>query len=290
MISEHSLSNRGSNFEQYASDSALPTRFRRSLHGKVTMSPDWQTLGPHSMKERLLQLHGASSACIVESTARRSVDLGRILQLDADIGLWETAIAGRPEHHVLAEARRELGFTVYSACSGLYLQAFSNLRVFLELSFAAIAFSVDDLGRRQWLADDTSFSFRRKLTDDDGLFSPAYLKAYRVDAINEAPEFRELARLAYSHCSEFVHGKLPVTKRLPSTLRYSDDALFDWAQTARSAARCVIFLIYCRYAEEFLLSDNGQLADTLTHSLGHLASVRKLIGLPVTNRSSDASS
>jgi len=248
-----------------------------------------QTSGPNDMKDRLLWIHQASGTCIEESTSHRSTELGRILQLDADIGLWEVAIAGRPGHDVLAKARRELGFTVYSACSGLYLQAFSNLRVFLELSFAAIAFSVDDLRRRQWLADDFSFSFSKKITEDDGLFSHAYLKAYRVDAIGEASEFRELARRAYSHCSQFVHGKLPVTERLPSTLRYSDDALLDWARTARDAARCVIFLIYCRYADEFLPSDNGRLAETLVHSLGHLSSVRRAVGLPVVDRGSDAS-
>ena len=241
------------------------------------------------MKDRLLRLHRASGTCIAESTSRRSTELGRILQLDADIGLWEVAVAGRPEHDVLAKARRELGFTVYSACSGLYLQAFSNLRVFLELSFAAIAFSVDDLRLRQWLADDLSFSFSKEITEGDGLFSPAYLKAYRADTIDEAPEFRDLAEQAYRHCSQFVHGKLPVTGRLPPMLRYSDEALLDWARTARNATRCVIFLIYCRYADEFLPSDDGRLAETLVHSLGHLPSVRKTVGLPVVSRGSDAS-
>lgn len=240
------------------------------------------------MKDRLLWLHQASRMCIVESTSRRSTELGKILQLDADIGLWEVAIAGRPEHAILAKARRELGFTVYSVCSGLYLQAFSNLRVFLELSFAAIAFSVDDLRRRQWLADDFFFSFSKKITEDDGPFSSAYLKAYCVGAIDEAPEFRELAQRTYRHCSHFVHGKLPVTERLPSTLQYSDDALLDWAKTARDAARCVIFLIYCRYANELLSPDNGRLAETLVHSLGSLPSVRKAVGLPVVSRGSDA--
>jgi hypothetical protein len=247
-----------------------------------------QNSGPQGMKHRLLWLHEASRACIDESTSRRSTELGGVLQLDADIGSWEAAITGRPEHEVLAKARRELGFTVYSACSGLYLQAFSNLRVFMELSFAAITFSVDDLRRRQWLADDFSFSFSKKVAEEDGLFSSAYLKAYREDAIEEAVQFRQLAQRIYRHCSQFAHGKLPVTERLPDTLRYSDDALVDWARTARDAARCVIFLIYCRYADELLPSDNGLLASTLAHSLSHLSSVRKAVGLPVVDRVSDA--
>jgi hypothetical protein len=253
------------------------------------MPANQQTSGHQGIRDRLLGLHGVSRLCIDESTSRRSTELGRILQLDADIGSWESALTGRPEQKVLAKARRELGFTVYSACSGLYLQAFSNLRIFLELSFAAVAFSVDDLRRRQWLVDDFSFSFSKEISDADGLFSPAYLKAYHEAAVDEAAEFQERARRAYHHCSQFVHGKLPVTERLPSALQYSDDALLDWAQTARDAARCVIFLIYCRYADEFLPTDNGQLAETLVHSLGHLPSVRKAVGLPVVNRASDAS-
>src|SRR5688500_14096086 len=98
------------------------------------MATHRQPVGQHRLKEHLLWLHNASELCIEESTVRHSVELGRILQLDADIALWEGAIDGRPEHNVLAKARRELGFTIYSASSGLYLQAFSNLRVFIELS------------------------------------------------------------------------------------------------------------------------------------------------------------
>ncbi|MEU4620252.1 hypothetical protein AB0G04_09785 [Actinoplanes sp. NPDC023801] len=208
--------------------------------------------------------------------------------MDADIGSWEAFLRGRPEHEVLVKARRELGFTVYSASSGLYLQAFANLRVFLELSFAAIAFSVDDLRRRQWMADEASFSFTKKVVEDDGFFSATYLKAYRPAAIKEAAEFREMARATYHHCSQFVHGKLPVTERLPPTLTFSDDALVDWARTARDAARCVIFILYCRYADEFLPIDDGRLAETLSHALGHLPSVRRMLGLPLLRRDHDA--
>jgi hypothetical protein len=85
----------------------------------------------------------------------------------------------------------------------------------------------------------------------------------------------------YRHCSEFVHGKLTLVQTLPTTLAYSDEALSDLVGTTKSAARTVLFLLYCRYADELIASDSGQLAETLAHNLGHLKSVRKLIGHPV---------
>jgi hypothetical protein len=209
--------------------------------------------------------------------------------LDADIGVWEKAIDGRPEHPILAVARRELGFTVYAASSGLYLLAYSNLRVFLELSFAAIEFSIDDLRRRQWLADATKFSFSGRLNLDDGFFSKAFLQVYRPDATSEAREFRTLAERSYDHCSQFVHGKMAFTNRLPETLQYSADAVADWAATARDAARAVLFVLYCRYADDLLPSDGGRLEDTLAHSFARLWSVRKAIGLPTGDRTSHES-
>ncbi len=220
-----------------------------------------------ALEERLIRLHDAAKHCIKLASANHAAELGRVLRLDADIGVWEKAIDGRPEHLILADARRELGFTVYAASSGLYLQAYSNLRVFLELSFAAIEFSIDDLRRRQWLADATQFSFSGRLNPDDGFFSKAFLQAYRPDATSEATEFRALAARSYHHCSQFVHGKMTFTNRLPETLEYSANALTDWAGTARDAAR-----------------DDGRLADTLAHSFGRLWSVRKAIGLPIGDR------
>ena len=54
---------------------------------RVNMPAHQQTSGRQGMKDRLLGLHGASRMCIEESARLHSTELGRILQLDADIDM-----------------------------------------------------------------------------------------------------------------------------------------------------------------------------------------------------------
>lgn len=229
-------------------------------------------------------LAGLSNDVIRTSTTKCGVNLGVILQLEADIGLWEARMSGRPESGQLADARRELGFATYAACSGLYRMAFGGVRTFLELSFAAVYFSANELHRRQWVSDRRDFSWSDALDENSGVLSKPFMREFFEHDVREAEMYAAMAARAYRHCSQFVHGKLAVTEALPRDISFSEVALDDWVTTARNAAQAVLFLLYGRYSADFLPGDNGQLGATLEHSFSHLKSVRTALGLPLEER------
>ncbi|MFB8213570.1 hypothetical protein [Streptomyces anulatus] len=228
-----------------------------------------------------LHLSQLSSDVIRESTSECSTTLGEILQLEADIGLWEARMAGRPEAQQIADARRELGFATYAACSGLYRLAFSGLRTFLELSFAAVYFSANELHRRQWISDRRDFSWSEALDEEKGILAPKFMQEFLPEGVSEAQNYAAMAARSYRHCSQFIHGKSAVTKTVPHDLSFSQESLTDWAATGRNAAQAVLFALYGRYAVEFLPTDGGRLGATLEHWFSHLKSVRGTLGLPV---------
>ncbi|MER6322745.1 hypothetical protein [Streptomyces coelicoflavus] len=228
-----------------------------------------------------LHLSQLSSDVIRKSTSECSTTLGEILQLEADIGLWEARMTGRPEAQQIADARRELGFATYAACSGLYRLAFSGLRTFLELSFAAVYFSANELHRRQWISDKRDFSWSDALDEEKGVLAPKFVQEFLPEGVNEAQSYAAMAAKSYRHCSQFIHGKSAVTKTLPSNVSFSQESLADWAATGRNAAQSALFSLYGRYAVEFLPTDNGKLGATLEHWFSHLKSVRGTLGLPV---------
>ncbi|MGW2669302.1 hypothetical protein ACWC5F_14660 [Streptomyces sp. NPDC001272] len=207
--------------------------------------------------------------------------LGGILQLEADIGSWEARMTGRPEAAQISDARRELGFASYAASSGLYRLAFSGIRTFLELSFAAVYFSANELERRQWVSDRKDFSWSQALDENSGVLSRSFMQEFLNEGVLEAGPYAGAAAKAYRHCSQFIHGKLAVTQTLPRELTFSSEALRDWTSTATDAAQSVLFLLYGRYSAELLPGDDGSLAATLEHSFAHLRSVRSTLGLPV---------
>jgi hypothetical protein len=227
------------------------------------------------IERTLLDLHAAAARCLSLATEQHAAKIGKVLQHDIDIGLWEAGIRHRYEVQLLGGARRELGYSVYCASTGLYAQAFSSLRLFLELSFATVAFSVNELEWRKWRDDRKDFSWSNALDKEEGVLSPSFVREFYSDAAADAPTYREMAQRTYRHCSQHIHGKLAVTRSLPQVLEYKPEALMTWCSTANNAAESVLYVLYCRYGDTLLPNDDGRLAATLEHSFSHLASVRR---------------
>jgi hypothetical protein len=244
---------------------------------------------PSDIDEHLLALHAQVGSNISSATSGYGPKLGRLLQLDVDIRHWEKSLLSRPEVDQLTAARRELGFAIYAASGGLYLHAYAGLRLFLELSFASVYFSANELHRRRWIADRADFSWSKALDETNGVLAPDFVIEFSAAATEDATQFAQSAASCYRHCSQFVHGKLAATRSLPDTMVFSQEVLEDWLKTAAEAARAVLFLLYARYGDELLPSDaDGQLATTIESWFGNLTRVRRRLGLPVEEEAPDA--
>lgn len=234
------------------------------------------TLGEH-----LFGLHEEARRSIEQSILEQPTQLGRLLQLDLDVRSWESCLTGTPSVDQLAHARKDLAFAIYSASSGAYSHAYAGLRLFLELGFASVFFSVNELKRRMWHSDRFDFSWSKALDENDGVLSARFVREFNVEACQDAPIYAKRAAECYRKCSEFMHGKSHYTRKLPSVLSYSSDVMRDWCETACVAAECLLFLLFCRFAGELLPTSSARIGQSLEFSFGHLAYVRKVLGLPV---------
>lgn len=246
----------------------------------MTKSPGNTESSP--VRSHLLALHQESANIVRRSVDEHGAQLGRLLQLDVDIRAWEDRLSSRPEVTQLTTARRELGFAIYAVGSGLYVHGYAGLRLFLELSFAAVYFSAHELHRRKWLNDRADFSWSKALDEDQGVLAPSFIREFCVSGAAQAPSYAGQAAKCYRHCSQFLHGKDASTKLLPQTLSYSPDVLSDWLTNAISGAVAVLYLLYARYGDELLRhDDDGRLGTTLESSFSHLPEIRLVLGLPV---------
>lgn len=237
---------------------------------------------PGPIAVSMAALHGMAAEVLGAAIQERREDLGALLQLDRDLYEWERRLAHKPEGPQLTEARRHLGWAIYTATTGLYSLAYSALRVTLELSFAAVHFSANELHRRRWVGDRADFSWSKAIDADEGVLARGFLVEFNRLAADEAGQFASRAAESYRRCSQFMHGKLAATQTVPKQLTYSADVLDDWIKTGRKVGEAVLFLLYARYGEELLKDDpEGRLAETLEHTMGHLRCVRIDLGLPV---------
>ncbi|MDQ0757313.1 hypothetical protein [Arthrobacter sp. B3I4] len=219
---------------------------------------------------------------IDEALREQRGSVGRLLSLDHAMKAWEDLLTNEPEGTLIINGRREFGRAIYLACGGHYGAAFAGLRLYLELSFAAIFFSANELKRRKWLADSYDFSWSAALNEADGVLSSDFVGAFNQSAVVDAQSYKAKAAAVYRDCSQFIHGKESSTSTIPSQLVYSQNTLEQWCKLASDAIECVQVLFFSRYGQELLPSDSGSVENTMLETIAHLPSVRKILETPRT--------
>ncbi len=231
-----------------------------------------------SLDDHLHALSQAASDCLTVALQHHRHGLGQVHQLDVDILAWISRIRG-PERELLQAARRELAFAEYTVAAGLYRQAYSGLRLFLELSFAAVYFSANEFARRQWVSDRTDFSWAKALDQEAGVLSASFVREFAPTAVSNAPTYASAAARCYRECSQFVHGKARTSALLPQRLIYQDAVVAAWCDQAKAAAESVLYLLYARYALDLEMRTDAVLQDVMISHFGHLSTVREHLDL-----------
>lgn len=232
-----------------------------------------------AIDEVFIQIQQNQKNVIEEALKEQRGSLGQLLTLDHGMKVWEELLAREPEGKLIVNGRREFGRAIYLACGGHYGAAFAGLRLYLELSFAAIFFSANELKRRKWLADSFDFSWSSALSEEDGVLSREFVGAFNEFAVNDAQPYKSRAASIYRSCSQFIHGKESATSTIPSELVYSRSTLEQWCRLASEAIECVQVLFFSRYGEDHLPTKDGAVENTLLDTIGHLPSIQKKLNV-----------
>lgn len=230
----------------------------------------------------MVKLHDSCLRHIEIATTELGASMEELLALEADLAQWLEVISWRVEAAQLRSAHRDFGLAFYALSSGLYRQAFSSLRSFLEVSIAAIYLSSAELKRRKWVSGALDISWSRLVSDDeDGIYSLAYVESFCPSAVNERIEFKVRLKAAYRRCSEFIHGNVTTSNLLPESIQYSAEFSAEWVATAKKIILVVMHCLMVRYFEELDEQSRYRIEGVLEERFPHLKSVRALLELPV---------
>lgn len=200
---------------------------------------------------------------------------GQLQQMDLELGEWATRI-GSPHSRQFEIARRELVVASFCAAGGLYRQAYSSLRLFLELSFASVYFSVHEIERRQWHEGLYKYSWSAGLDKDKGLLSKQFVQLFQPTLVEDAGKYASYASDAYRTCSEYMHGRALFSQRLPLDVKHDQQALEEWHESCVKAVEAVLFMLLIRYYEEH--KKDSAIIDIAQSRFGHVQGIRNLIG------------
>lgn len=230
------------------------------------------------LHEHLNRITDSSNVVIKKTMETNSEGLGNVAVIDSDIGRFISKVTG-PERAQFEVARENLARAIYFAAAGFYSQAFSSLRLCLELSFAGVYFSANEYKRRRWVSDKEDFSWSNALDAEKGVFSTEFVNEFYVELSDDARRYAADALLTYRDCSQFIHGKEVATKKIFTELKFQEDVLMEWSASALRAGKSILFLLLIRYGKEIDIYSDQALMDIIQHRFGAIRAVRNVLGM-----------
>ena len=221
-------------------------------------------------------LHAVSEAIVHQSLAEPN---GSRLALRhaviGDLAKWLEVLKDRRESALLQSAAREYQFALYALSSGHYRQAFALLRLFFELTMAGLFYSAHQIFLLEWLAGKRDNNWRKITQSKTGIFTVRFARLFSCDELcEELSQYSALASKIYRECSEFVHGNIESSERLPHELAFSQDLFDAWQERAQTAWLVASYFLYMRYGRELTSAQRHIMELTILDQLGHLATVR----------------
>lgn len=196
----------------------------------------------------------------------------------ADFERWSEILQRRNDAIVLAAGIREYQHSLLSLIMGQYRQAYSGLRLVLELGLAAVHFSSNELQFRQWSQGQRDIVWSNLISADNGVLSKNFLKVFGGDMSDEAPHYRALAEAAYRELSEFVHGNASTHNRIPSTMQFHKETFDAWNDKAESIRLIVLYVLAARHLFDMPKESLPRIEDLVMQDFSYLPCVRAHFG------------
>lgn len=208
-----------------------------------------------------------------ETLPRQNTSYGYL----TDLALWPQILATAREAEIMQLALKEYQFALFALTIGQYRHAFIGLRLFFELSLAAIHFSAHELELRCWKKDTQDINWQRMIAAENGVLSKSFVSAFAPCLVDHAPGFRAIAEKVYRECSEFVHGNAHTHITLADSFSFSPDVCKQWHDHAKSMVVVILFAYAVRYLGDLGKDAKSTLEASLTDELGHLVELRTLL-------------
>lgn len=229
-------------------------------------------------------VHSRSKVCMDVTFKNNRSAFGSIHYLETILSIL-SKYANEINKTILESCIKEIGFSGYCVAAGLYGQAFSSIRTFLETSFAAVFYSVHEYEYDLWVKGKKDYSWKKGLEGLEngsfpGLFSEEFIKTYNEELFEDSRNYKEKAKKCYRECSEYMHGKISFSQTVTNDIMYNSDLFDKWDNLITCALESVIFLMLVRYGR---VIDSQTLSyddiNSLNEKFGHHRSVRKMIGI-----------
>ncbi|WP_053981978.1 hypothetical protein [Marinagarivorans algicola] len=231
-----------------------------------------------NIEEYLSRLNTGSNSIFDKSIAYRS-QLGTAHHASSCIYEFSENIADTSERKILQTVSSQLESATFSACKGMYRQAFVSLRLALEMGLASAYFSIYKLELHEWLDGRGDIKWSSLICENDGVLSTRFSKAFFEEFEGDMGNYREKAKDVYRQLSEYVHGNNETWESSEIELSFDENKLSTYFISVKGVAEILLFVLSCRYLKSF---SSGVLEslEFIPEEMKHLGYVREYFGGP----------
>lgn len=219
----------------------------------------------------------SESQSVFEKSLSQKEKLGEMHHLSSCIYEFSSFVRDSQEKRILETVSAQLESSSYILIIGLYRQAFSSMRLALEMGLAAIYFSASKLEMHEWLDGRIDIKWSKLIDEENGVLSKRFIKAFFDEINHDADCYRNNAKIVYRKLSEYVHGNNETWVNDGIRIKYKDDLFIKYCDHYKTVAETILFSAMCRYAK---LLDDTELESLqfLLEEFNHIVKVRELFG------------
>lgn len=205
-------------------------------------------------------------------TAHRASAVQTVLDLSQCI----EKVSNRPEHEVFELSIKEYQHALNAVCHGNYRQAFSSLRLALELWLAGISFSTTERELRAWKARKQDIVWGKLIDENNGILSKALISLFCPQLEQHAASYRVICEKIYRECSEYVHGNHHTHALLPQEISFNQLTFREWCAKSETFKLVCLFCYTYRYSEIVAITGLANIGQPIGDALGHIPEIRSL--------------
>jgi hypothetical protein len=216
---------------------------------------------------------------IFHETLKDTASFGKVHHLSSCLFEFSENLIDEHERSLLRAVCSQIEASALSLSLGLYRQAFSSLRLALELGLGTVHFSLFKLEHHEWLIGSTDIKWSKLIDEENGILSHRVTAVFFPELNDHVKEYKDKASNVYRKLSEYVHGNYETWEKSGLVLKKNEELISSYFRYLESVKEVLLFALCCRYLKS-LTSQKLEAMQFISEDLGHVEPIRLLMGGP----------
>jgi len=214
---------------------------------------------------------------VFTETLKKKAELGKAHHFSACIYEFTQNISDESERKILETVSSQLESATLNVTYGMYRQAYTSLRLALEMGLGAAYFSVHKLELQEWLDGRADIKWAYLTDENNGVLSPRFAKAFFPEFSKDINDYLSKAKAVYRQLSEYVHGNNETWEACSIKISYDQNLLDTYFKSINTVSEIILFVLCCRYLKSFSREASESL-EFLPEEMNHISYIREYLG------------